>query len=152
MISTCMCTCYVHSVTNIHVWGKHRLFNLSLTLCIHLYSHNYHKACRVHWCMDWVHTSLHAPPPPSDATAIHSHTHHVHSKTDTKMLMTATIILVWYICDPPWQNQPYCAHNRFWVKVTITNYNLWTTAPPNLKSLAHVVMEIWAKIHSDRPY
>ena len=31
------------------------------------------------------------------------------------------------------------------IKATITNYNLWTIAPAYLKSLAHVVMEIWAK-------
>ena len=37
--------CTYTTVTNIHVWGKHRLFSLSLALWIHLYSHNYHKAC-----------------------------------------------------------------------------------------------------------
>ena len=34
---------------------------------------------------------------------------------------------------------------KFWVKATIINYNLWTIAPANLKPLARVVMEIWAK-------
>ena len=37
------------------------------------------------------------------------------------------------ICDPPWENQAYCADHRFWVKATITNYDLWTTDPANLK-------------------
>ena len=41
---------------------------------------------------------------------------------------------------------------KFWVKATITNYNLWTIAPANLKSLARVVMEIWTKMYPDRPY
>ena len=49
------------------------------------------------------------------------------------------------ICDRPWQNQPYCTQDRFWVKATITNYDLWTTDPPNLKSLTPVGSEIWAK-------
>jgi hypothetical protein len=66
----------------------------------------------------------------------------------------ASYIHTFIICDLPWQNQPYwyCADNWFWVKATITNYNLWTIAPANLKSLARVVMEIWAKIYPDRPY
>ena len=59
------------------------------------------------------------------------------------------------ICDLPWQNQSYCAasDDRFLVKatITITKYNLWTIAPANLKSLARVVMEIWAKMYPDRP-
>ena len=42
------------------------------------------------------------------------------------------------ICDLPWQNQAKCADRRFWVKATITNYNLWTATPANLKSLARV--------------
>ena len=58
------------------------------------------------------------------------------------------------ICDPPWGNQAYCADNRFWVKTTITNYNLWTTDPANLKSQTCVGSEIWAKgidyIHNDQ--
>ena len=45
-------------------------------------------------------------------------------------------------CDHPWQNQPYCADNHFWVKATIANYNLWTAAPANLKSLAQVLVAI----------
>ena len=46
------------------------------------------------------------------------------------------------------KNQPYCADivNWFWVKATITNYNLWTIATANLKSLAHVLMERWANM------
>ena len=56
------------------------------------------------------------------------------------------------ICDRPWQNQPYCVQDRFWVKATITNYDLWTTDPPNLKSLTPVGSEIWAKMYPDRPY
>ena len=56
------------------------------------------------------------------------------------------------ICDHPWQNQPYCAQDRFWVKATITNYDLWTTDPANLKSLAPVGSEMWAKMYPDRPY
>ena len=47
-----------------------------------------------------------------------------------------------YICDRPRENQPYCADNHFFVKATIANYNLWTSAPANLKSLASVVTEI----------
>ena len=31
------------------------------------------------------------------------------------------------------------------LNATITNYNLWTVARANLKSLVHAVMEIWAK-------
>ena len=38
------------------------------------------------------------------------------------------------ICDPPRENQAYCTEKFFWVKATITNYNLWTIAPANLKS------------------
>ena len=44
------------------------------------------------------------------------------------------------------------APKKIWVKATITNYNLWTIAPANLKSLACVVMEIWAKIYPDCLY
>ena len=33
-----------------------------------------------------------------------------------------------------------------------TMYNLWTSAPTNLKSSSHAVTEIYAKIHPDRPY
>ena len=45
---------------------------------------------------------------------------------------------------PSMTKQPYCADNQFLVKATIANYNLWTIASTNLKSLACVVMEIWA--------
>ena len=48
-------------------------------------------------------------------------------------------------CDPPQGNQAQRVEKNFWVKATITNYNHWTIAPANLKSLAGVVMEIWAK-------
>ena len=34
-------------------------------------------------------------------------------------------------------------------KATITNYDLWTTGPANLKSLAPVGSEIWAKMYQD---
>ena len=52
------------------------------------------------------------------------------------------------------KNQPYSAQNRFWVKATITNYDLWTTASANLKSLARVFLEIpvRVKMYPDRPY
>ena len=40
----------------------------------------------------------------------------------------------------------------FFVKVTITNYDFWTTDPANLKSLAPVGSEICAKMYPDRPY
>ena len=43
------------------------------------------------------------------------------------------------IYDRPQQNQPYCVDNHFLVKATIANYNLWTAAPVNLKSLAQVL-------------
>ena len=56
------------------------------------------------------------------------------------------------LCNCPWLNQPYCTLNRFWVKVTITNYDLWTTAPANLKSLDHVDLEIWAEMYPDHQY
>ena len=67
------------------------------------------------------------------------------------MLMTNNFFLLVYViilCDLPWQNQPYCADNQVLVKA---NYNLWTISPANLKSLACVVMEIWAKMYLDRP-
>ena len=41
------------------------------------------------------------------------------------------------------------------IKATIAGYNLWTAILANLKSLAHVVEEIWAKImkiHQDWSY
>ena len=40
----------------------------------------------------------------------------------------------------------HIALKYFWGKATITNYNLGTIAPANLKSLARVVKEIWEKI------
>ena len=46
----------------------------------------------------------------------------------------------------------YCADNRFWLKATIIDYNLWTAAPANLKSLARVVVDIRAKMYPDCPY
>ena len=56
------------------------------------------------------------------------------------------------ICDHPWQNQLYCAWNCFWNKATITKHGLWSAAGKNLKSVAHVVLEIWAKMYPDSPY
>ena len=40
----------------------------------------------------------------------------------------------------------------FWVKATITKYNLWSTDHANLKSLAPVGSEIWARMYLDRLY
>ena len=48
--------------------------------------------------------------------------------------------------------KPWCTNNQFCVKATITNYKLWTAAPVNLKSLACVVTEIWAKMYLDSLY
>ena len=36
----------------------------------------------------------------------------------------------------------WCSENHFLIKVTIANYNLWTAAPTNLKSVAGVVVDI----------
>lgn len=55
-------------------------------------------------------------------------------------------------CDLPWPNQAQCADTRFWVKAIITNYDFWTTAPANLRSLARIDFEIWAKMYTDRLY
>ena len=78
-----------------------------------------------------------------------------HNKTLSELSASRNIISFYpsrtIICDLPWQNQPYCTDNRFLVKATITKYNLWTIAPANLKSLACVVMDIWAKMYPDRP-
>ena len=57
-------------------------------------------------------------------------------------------LTVWH--DHPWQSQTcYCAKHHSWVKVTIANYHLWTSAAANLKSLAWVVTEMFAKMHPD---
>ena len=40
----------------------------------------------------------------------------------------------------------------FWVKATITKYNLWSTDHANLKSLVPVGSEIWARMYLDCLY
>ena len=40
----------------------------------------------------------------------------------------------------------------FWVKATITKYNLWSTDHANLKSLAPIGSEIWTRMYLDRLY
>ena len=58
-----------------------------------------------------------------------------------------------YIVWPSMRKPCIMCWKKVWVKATITNYNLWTIAPANLKSLTCVVMEIWAKINiPDCPY
>ena len=50
------------------------------------------------------------------------------------LILSASILMhtiMTFISDLSWRNQPYCAHNQFWVKATIANYNLWTIAPAN---------------------
>ena len=73
--------------------------------------------------------------------------HRAHLRLEFALQVMArndTFWKIFFICDHPWLNQPYCAQNHFWVRATITNYDLWTTDPAKFRSLAHVVLEIWA--------
>ena len=87
-------------------------------------------------------------------------TNHRHALQTNKRLIDKAYSLVpkeiflMCICEThlQWPNQPYYALNLFWVTATITNYDLRTTDPANLKSLTLVCSEIWAKMYPDHPY
>ena len=71
----------------------------------------------------------------------------VHTKS-LKLLCHDMYIYMWRSMTKP----TILGTTSFWVKATITNYNLWTTDHANLKSLAPIGSEIWARMYLDHPY